>query len=324
MMVVACAPGVDGCLGFFDFLTQPSVEDLPDRATSLSAQTRDQAGSSALSDYSGDLISSLLEGTGVAPGAAVVGNPEELEGTYDGETIEPRTNTRQQSEVAFDETGAATELRLFGEELIAVASLVFQGASSAKVSVQGLLLGTLVEEQSGGRFLITLVAVLDTQDQDTQAAVRTRDVFQFVALLASDGNTLAGAARRTSEVIASDDPGAVPGTVFEAADAVELNRNQPPRANAGVDQSVSLSADEQLTLDGSESSDPEGLPLTFQWSQISGTDLRLFDEGVSSRDPMGSGAFLNSQVPGTAVVELTVTDSAGQTATDSVNITVNP
>jgi hypothetical protein len=57
-----------------------------------------------------------------------------------------------------------------------------------------------------------------------------------------------------------------------------MTTNQPPVANAGANQSVTLGSTVQL--DGSGSTDPNGLALTYQWSLIS--------------KPSGSNATLNN------------------------------
>ena len=90
--------------------------------------------------------------------------------------------------------------------------------------------------------------------------------------------------------------------------------NQPPRANAGADQSALVNG--TVTLDGSGSSDAEGGSLTFKWSFIS--------------RPAGSSAAISSttkvnptfvvDAPGNYVVQLIVNDGKTNSQPDTVTI----
>ena len=89
--------------------------------------------------------------------------------------------------------------------------------------------------------------------------------------------------------------------------------NLPPVALAGEDQSVDKR--ETITLDGSNSNDPEGQPLTFSWRQIAGEQVVLSDPEIarptfSTLDP-GNYAFelvvhdgVTASVPDTVVVDI--------------------
>jgi subtilisin len=94
---------------------------------------------------------------------------------------------------------------------------------------------------------------------------------------------------------------------------VTVIANQPPVANAGSDIVASDhdgNGTQEVTLNGSLSSDPDGSVVSHQWS-ISGV-------------PLGnSGATLTHLFPvGTTIVELTVTDNGGATANDTVSVTI--
>ncbi len=121
----------------------------------------------------------------------------------------------------------------------------------------------------------------------------------------------AGAATLT--VTASDS-----GTGTSATDSATItfvSVTPPPAlsADAGADQSVAVGSIVQLTgaaVGGTA-------PYAFQWQQISGP--------VQTIDPAtGAGAVLTviGAASGTAIFQLTVTDGAAQTATDTVTVTV--
>lgn len=110
-------------------------------------------------------------------------------------------------------------------------------------------------------------------------------------------------------------------TVYDAlnlasdADTVTVTVwNLPPSANAGPDQADYRGS--PLVLDGSGSSDPEGDPLTFQWTQLEGATVTLVPGNTAvapSFDPARAGNYLFS---------LVVFDGYDLSPGDTVRITV--
>jgi len=90
--------------------------------------------------------------------------------------------------------------------------------------------------------------------------------------------------------------------------------NRPPVADAGPDQTVTDSDEngfETVTLDGSDSSDPDGEITTYEWK-----------EGANV---LGDTVSITMEFTvGTHTVTLTVTDDEGATDSDDVVITVAP
>ncbi|MCM2359959.1 MAG: PKD domain-containing protein, partial [Geobacteraceae bacterium] len=115
-----------------------------------------------------------------------------------------------------------------------------------------------------------------------------------------NGSTLTSTARRAD------------GTVIEAVTVSHGTGNQPPVANAGVDQSVTDadgSGSESVTLNGSASSDPDGTISSYVWN-----------EGATQ---IATGATPTVTLAvGSHTITLTVTDNGGATATDTVVVTV--
>jgi len=89
-----------------------------------------------------------------------------------------------------------------------------------------------------------------------------------------------------------------------------------PVADAGPDMQVDES--DLVELDGTGSSDPNGQPLTFSWTQTSGVDVLLSDP--ASATP----SFTAPAVTAISVLafELVVSDGTNQSPPDTVSITV--
>jgi hypothetical protein len=94
--------------------------------------------------------------------------------------------------------------------------------------------------------------------------------------------------------------------------------NQPPIANAGPDQTVTVGT--LVTLDGRRSSDPDGDPITFQWRFVS------IPEGSAATltDADKAQATFTPDVVGEYILSLTVTDPDGATGSDTVKVTAQP
>ena len=102
------------------------------------------------------------------------------------------------------------------------------------------------------------------------------------------------------------------GTVIETVTVNHGTGNQPPVANAGVDQSVTDSdgdGSQGVTLNGSASSDSDGTISSYVWKE--GTTQ--IATGATPAVTLGVGSHS---------ITLTVTDDAGATATDTVLVTV--
>ncbi len=90
-----------------------------------------------------------------------------------------------------------------------------------------------------------------------------------------------------------------------------------PQANAGSDQLVNAAS--TVILDGSSSVDPQGLALSYAWSQLAGPPVVL----VSGANP-AQVTFTAPSISSTLVLtfQLTVTDSQSLSSTAAVNVTV--
>ena len=94
-----------------------------------------------------------------------------------------------------------------------------------------------------------------------------------------------------------------------------LTSNQPPSANAGNNQSITLPLN-SVNLSGS-GSDPDGTISSYEWSQISGPAQANFASANSA------STVVNNLIEGSYVFTLKVTDNKGATATSNMTVTVN-
>lgn len=102
---------------------------------------------------------------------------------------------------------------------------------------------------------------------------------------------------------------------LEASDIARINvldNNQAPTANAGSNRNVGLNT--PASLDGTDSSDPDGSIATFEWEQVMGTPVTL--NNPNSAQP----SFTTPDSVTGLMFQLTVTDDDGATDIDTVII----
>ncbi|OQX27913.1 MAG: hypothetical protein BWK80_03005 [Desulfobacteraceae bacterium IS3] len=96
-----------------------------------------------------------------------------------------------------------------------------------------------------------------------------------------------------------------------------ISENQPPRADAGPDQSVKQG--QTVTLDASGSADPDDGIAGYLWRQIGGLGVTLSDAGIAKPKFTAPDAGPSGE---SLIFKLTVTDRGGMTAADQVTINV--
>jgi hypothetical protein len=92
--------------------------------------------------------------------------------------------------------------------------------------------------------------------------------------------------------------------------------NQPPVANAGSNQTITLPTN-TVSVNGSASKDPDGVIVSFNWTQISGPSQGTIANAASV------STTITNLVQGIYIYKLTVTDNGGATGSDTMTITVN-
>ena len=111
--------------------------------------------------------------------------------------------------------------------------------------------------------------------------------------------------------VTDDDGASATDTVI-----ITVENNEPPIADAGIDQTVVEGS--SVTLDGSNSGDSDGSIVSYSWEQVSGLEIGL------SNSATATASFTAPEVTSdtTYQFQLTVTDDDGASATDTVSITV--
>jgi hypothetical protein len=95
--------------------------------------------------------------------------------------------------------------------------------------------------------------------------------------------------------------------------------NDPPTANAGADQTVVEKS--TVTLDGSNSSDPDDGIDSYRWKQVAGPSV-TFSDPTEDRPTFEAPGFDDSgDQP--LIFELIVTDSGGLQSSDSTTVSVS-
>jgi hypothetical protein len=96
--------------------------------------------------------------------------------------------------------------------------------------------------------------------------------------------------------------------------------NNAPVANAGASQPAVLYANRVVTLDGSLSSDPDGDPLTYQWTLVSKPALSTT---AALSDTTIVNPTITLDVPGTYVLSLVVNDGVIDSGISTITLTTS-
>jgi hypothetical protein len=129
-------------------------------------------------------------------------------------------------------------------------------------------------------------------------------------------NVLESGASLTFELIVTD-----VGSL-ESVEATIVNvtgDNDPPTANAGVDQTVLEKS--TVTLDGSNSFDSDDGIKSYRWKQVAGPSVTFSDP--TSDQPTFEAPGFDDSGDQPLILELIVTDNGGLQSSDSTNVSVS-
>lgn len=169
--------------------------------------------------------------------------------------------------------------------------------------------------------LPTNTATLTGSGTDTDGSISS---YAWTKVSGPSGGTITSAASATTTVTAlvqgtykyelkvTDNNGAV------GRDTVQVNvnpANQPPIANAGADQTITLPVS-AVALTGS-GTDTDGSISAYAWTKVSGPAAGIITT------PASYYTTVTALAQGVYLFELKVTDNAGLTDTDTLQVTVN-
>ncbi|NIQ89824.1 MAG: hypothetical protein GWN93_12590 [Deltaproteobacteria bacterium] len=109
---------------------------------------------------------------------------------------------------------------------------------------------------------------------------------------------------------------------LQASDTTIVNviwLNDPPTANAGADQTVLEKS--TVTLDGSNSFDPDDGIASYRWKQVAGQSVTFSDP--TEDQPTFEAPSFDDSGDQPLIFELIVTDHGGLQSSDSTNVTVS-
>ncbi len=127
--------------------------------------------------------------------------------------------------------------------------------------------------------------------------------------------TVTAATTLTFSLVVSD------GTLSSAASTVNVTVAPPPKAptaNAGTSQTVAAGA--TVILNGSGSTDPNGLPLTYAWTQTAGPAVTL--SSATAQQPTFTAPQVTAST--TLTFSLVVSDADLSSSAATVGVTVTP
>jgi len=158
-----------------------------------------------------------------------------------------------------------------------------------------------------------------TDPDGVGSAVALRDADTATPRLAVTANVTDRAHDVTLELEASDPDGATTDTAVVTVGRVE----RPPVADAGGDRSVRGEAGANVTLDGTNSTDPNGDALSYEWSVVDRDGLSTGEAALVDRTGPRPEFRVGANVSAarTVRVRLNVSDGS-RTATDATNVTV--
>lgn len=135
-------------------------------------------------------------------------------------------------------------------------------------------------------------------------------------LTVSDGNGGIDTEETNVTVIPTSSDSSSSASADSADTGDDEDPNAEPRANAG--QNLTVAAGSDVSMDASQSSDPDGDALSYSWVQTAGPAVDM------DSSPVASFTAPDVDTETTLTFEVAVTDGSGELDTDRITVTVEP
>ena len=244
--------------------------------------------------------------------------------TYQWSILSQPSNSVLNNPTAVNPTFTPTQIGDYVVQLIVNDGFVDSDPDTVTITVQSINLAPSANagfDQTGNTGMIIFLDGSNSSDPENAALTY---LWSVTSAPAAASYTLINADQVNPSFVANTSGDYVislmvnDGLINSQLDSVNISINQSntqPTANAGVDQLSEIG--QQLTLNGSASSDPENDSLTYQWSLLSAPA----ESSANLFNPRSVSPTITLDVVGDYIIQLVVNDGVLSSPPDAVILT---